>query len=70
MVKKFLLAVTLALTLAPAASYAQVVVRVAPPAPIVERRPPPPDREAVWIARITSGSADAGIIRPATGSTG
>ena len=49
MFKKFALAVLLALVLVPAASYAQVVVRIGPPAPIVERRPPPPDRGYVWI---------------------
>jgi len=49
MVKKFALAVLLALTMFPAVSYAQVVVRIGPPAPIVERRGPPPDRGYVWI---------------------
>jgi hypothetical protein len=48
-VKKTALALLLALTLLPAASYAQIVVRIAPPPPIVERRPPPPDRGYVWI---------------------
>lgn len=47
--KKIALAILLALTLVPAAAFAQVVIRVAPPAPIVERRPPPPDRGYVWI---------------------
>jgi hypothetical protein len=50
MVKKIAMAALLALTFLPAASYAQIIVRVAPPAPIVERRPPPPDRGYVWIA--------------------
>jgi opacity protein-like surface antigen len=49
MMKKIALALVLALTLFPAASFAQVVVRVGPPARIVERRPPPPDRGYVWI---------------------
>jgi hypothetical protein len=49
-VKKFAMAVLLALILLPAASYAQVIVRIAPPAPIVERRPPPPEPGFVWIA--------------------
>jgi hypothetical protein len=49
MMKKIAMATLLALTLLPAASYAQVIVRIAPPAPIVERRPPPPDRGYVWI---------------------
>jgi opacity protein-like surface antigen len=47
--KKFLAAALLGIALMPVASYAQVVVRVGPPAPIVERRPPPPGREYVWI---------------------
>jgi hypothetical protein len=47
--KKTALAVLLALTLLPAASFAQVVIRIGPPARIVERRPPPPDRGYVWI---------------------
>ena len=49
MVRKIALATLLALTFLPAASYAQVIVRIAPPAPIVERRPPPPERGFVWI---------------------
>jgi hypothetical protein len=49
MVKKIAMAALLAVTFLPAASYAQIIVRVAPPAPIVERRPPPPDRGYVWI---------------------
>jgi hypothetical protein len=50
-VKKIAMAVFLALCMAPAASFAQVgmVVRVGPPAPIVERRPPPPERGFVWV---------------------
>jgi hypothetical protein len=48
-VKKIALTLLLALCMAPAASMAQVVVRIGPPAPIVERRPPPPDRGFVWI---------------------
>ena len=47
--KKIALAALLAITLLPAAGYAQVYVRVGPPAPIVERRPPPPERGYVWI---------------------
>ena len=49
MVKKIALALLFALTLCPAASFAQIVVRVGPPAPIVERRGPPPERGFVWI---------------------
>ena len=49
MVKKIAMAALLALTFLPAATYAQVVVRIGPPPPIVERRPPPPDRGSVWI---------------------
>jgi opacity protein-like surface antigen len=47
--KKIALAVLLALILVPAASFAQVVIRVGPPAPIVETRGPRPDRGYVWI---------------------
>jgi len=49
MVRKIALALLLAFALAPAASVAQVYVRVGPPAPIYERRGPPPDRGYVWI---------------------
>lgn len=50
--KKTLLALLLALSLAPAAALAQagVVVRVGPPAPIVERHESAPHRGWVWIA--------------------
>jgi WXXGXW repeat (2 copies) len=48
--KKIALALLLALTMVPAASYAQVVIRVGPPAPIVEHPGPPPDRGYVWVA--------------------
>ena len=48
MLKKTALALLLALTLLPAAAFAQVHITVAPPAPIVERRPPPPDPHYVW----------------------
>ena len=47
--KKIALALLLALTLSPAASFAQVAIRIGPPAPIVERRGPPPDRGYVGI---------------------
>jgi hypothetical protein len=47
-VKKIALAVLLAFCLAPAAAMAQVVVRVAPPAPMVENYGPPPHRGWVW----------------------
>jgi hypothetical protein len=49
-VKKIALALLLALTLLPVASFAQVVIRIGPPAPIVEHPGPPPDRGYVWIA--------------------
>jgi hypothetical protein len=49
MVKKTALAILLALTLFPAASFAQVRIVIAPPPPVVERRPPPPERGFVWI---------------------
>ncbi len=48
-VKKIILSVLLALCMAPAAVMAQVVVRVAPPAPIVEVHDRPPHRDWVWI---------------------
>lgn len=47
--KKTVLALLLALSLAPAASFAQGSIRIGPPPPIVERRPPPPERGFVWI---------------------
>jgi hypothetical protein len=48
--KKIALAVLLALTMLPAASFAQVVVRIGPPAPVYEHRGAPPDRGYVWIS--------------------
>jgi len=50
-VKKTALSLLLAICLAPAAALAQVgiVVRVAPPAPIVEHYGPPPHEGWVWI---------------------
>ncbi|HEY2859662.1 MAG TPA: hypothetical protein VGJ21_14680 [Terracidiphilus sp.] len=48
--KKILLTALLGITLFPVVSQAQIYVRVGPPAPIVERRPPPPGPEFVWIA--------------------
>lgn len=48
--KKMLMAALIACMLAPAAAFAQVVVRVGPPAPIIERPGPPPQRGYVWIA--------------------
>jgi WXXGXW repeat (2 copies) len=48
-VKKFLPALLLAAALMPAASFAQVVVRVGPPAAIVETRPARPGGEFVWV---------------------
>lgn len=53
--KKPVLTLLLAAAIAPVAAFApavasaQVVVQVGPPAPIVERRPPPPDRSYVWV---------------------
>ena len=47
--KKIVSAVLLAICLAPAISMAQVVVRVAPPAPIVEVHERPPHAGWVWI---------------------
>jgi len=48
--KKIALAVLFALTLAPAASFAQVSIRIGPPPPVYEQPGPPPDRGYVWIA--------------------
>jgi opacity protein-like surface antigen len=48
-VKKLILAMLLAISLAPAAAFAQVVVRIGPPAPVVERRGPAPGAGFVWI---------------------
>ena len=49
--KKALLSLILAMSLAPAALMAQVgvVVRVAPPPPVVEHFGPPPHRGWVWV---------------------
>jgi len=49
MLKKTAFVLLLAFTLAPAASFAQVVIRVGPPAPIVEARGIAPERGFVWI---------------------
>src|ERR1022692_998542 len=49
MANKFVLAMRLAISLAPAASLAQVVVRIGPPPPVAERRGPPPGSGFVWI---------------------
>ena len=49
MMKKIALAVLLAIAVSPAASFAQVVIRIGPPPPVVERRGPPPERGFVWI---------------------
>ena len=46
--KKIAMAVLLALTLLPAASFAQVMIRVGPPAPVYERPGPPPEAGMVW----------------------
>lgn len=49
-VKKIALAALLAFVLLPAASNAQVYVRIGPPAPIVEHYGPPPHPGYVWVA--------------------
>jgi opacity protein-like surface antigen len=46
--KKFLLAAAATALLGASAAFAQVVVRVAPPAPIVERHPVAPGPRYVW----------------------
>ncbi|MGA9670064.1 MAG: hypothetical protein WBQ94_12700 [Terracidiphilus sp.] len=48
--KKIALAVLLALTQIPAASNAQVVVRIGPPPVVVEHPGPPPERGFVWVS--------------------
>ena len=47
--RKTALAFLLALCLASAASFAQVVVRIAPPPIVVEERGRPPERDYVWV---------------------
>ena len=47
--KKIAMAVLLAFTLLPAASFAQVVVRIGPPPPVEEHRGPPPGRGYIWL---------------------
>ena len=47
--KKFLLAAVATALLGTGAAFAQVVVRVAPPPPIVEHRPVPPGRAYAWV---------------------
>ena len=48
--KKIALAVLLALTMLPTASFAQVVVRIGPPAPVYDRQGPSPERGYVRIS--------------------
>jgi hypothetical protein len=48
-VKKTALSLLLAICLVPAAAFAQVVVRVEPPAPLVEAHDRPPHHGWVWI---------------------
>lgn len=50
MVKKLVLAGLLSLSLLPVATNAQVVVRIGPPAAVVEHPGPPPGPGFVWIA--------------------
>ncbi|WP_263357316.1 hypothetical protein [Acidicapsa ligni] len=47
--KKYILALLLAISLAPVASIAQVVVQIRPPAPVYERRGRPPGVGYIWI---------------------
>ena len=48
MLRKGLMAAVFAAALALTASAADIVVRVAPPRPLVERRAPPPGRGYIW----------------------
>ena len=50
MKQKLLLAITSVVLLAAPAMNAEVFVRVGPPAPIVERRIPPPGPGYVWVS--------------------
>jgi hypothetical protein len=50
MVLKGLIGLVFAGALAVSPVMAEVVVRIAPPHVIVERRPPPPGREYVWVS--------------------
>lgn len=47
--KRIAWALLLGFMLLPAATFAQVVIRIGPPPPVVERRGPPPDRGYAWI---------------------
>jgi hypothetical protein len=47
--KKIVLALLLAFTLFPAASFAQIAIRIGPPARMHEDRGRPPERGFVWI---------------------
>lgn len=62
--KKTVLAALLALTLLPAATFAQVVIRIGPPAPIVEHPGPPPERGFVWIGGYHEYVGDHYVWRP------
>lgn len=42
------MALLLAFTLMPAASFAQVMIRIGPPPPVYERRGPPPGEGYIW----------------------
>jgi len=50
MVFKRLMGLVLAGALAFSAVGAEIVVRIAPPRIVVERRPPPPSRDHVWVS--------------------
>jgi hypothetical protein len=49
MLKKIAMAALLAVTLCPAVSFAQVSIRIGPPAPVVEVRGTPPGEGYVWV---------------------
>lgn len=48
--KKLLATAVFGIALAAGSANAQVYVRIGPPAPRVERRPPPPSPRHVWVA--------------------
>ena len=62
--KRIAMVTLLALMLAPAASFAQVAIRIGPPAPVVEVRGNPPDRGYVWNTKTLTARIPAKQIRP------
>ena len=65
--KKIALALLFALAMLPAASFAQVVSRVGPPARVHEHRGPRPERGYVWISGYHRYEGDHYVWTPAVG---